>query len=268
MKKDVKQIFILFILTISLTNFTSATLSLYEGMTEVWNNINLILNPILQFFLGDISGALLLNKILIFLIILLLSWIGLKKSNFLSEYPIISKVIVFAVAILAMKGIGSSTTINTILLPYTATGIALSAGFPFIIYFLVVNKGFGEQSPIIRRIAWIFFGVIFVGLTISRIGFENLLDSSSWGFYWIYILTAIIAFIMAIIDGTIQGFFAKAEADKLKNINNTEIAAEMNTRLHNWREMVRQGTLKPLDYERLKKREQRRAKIYGIKKLI
>lgn len=266
-KKVVSVIFIGLFLSILLTNFISA-LNFYEGMTEVWNNIVKLLTPILQFFLGDVGGGLLLTKVLIFIIILLLAWIGLKKSDFLSEYPIISKILIFSVAILAMKGIGSSETIDAILLPYTATGIALSAGFPFIIYFLVINKGFGHQSPIIRRTAWIFFGVIFLGLLISRIKIENLLNPSAWGFYWIYVITAILAFIMAIMDGTIQGFFAKAEADKLKNINKLEIAAEMNTRLNNWREMVRQGTLRPLDYERLKRREQRRAKVYGIKKLI
>ena len=267
MKKDVKQIFILFVLTISLINFISAQISLYEGMTEVWNNITLILNPILQFFLGDISGALLLNKILILIIVTTLVWIGIGKiSLFDDKKTIIKVVLTFAVSVLAMKGIGSSETINMILVPYTATGVALSAGFPFVIYFFLINKGIGEQSPTLRRTAWIFFALIFLGLLVSRIGgIGNLFNTSTWGFYWIYFLACFLAIGMAILDGTIKAFFLNVEAEKLRNINKAKILSEIINRKKEYRGIKDEM---PEEYNLLMKQLRKELKMHGIKRRI
>lgn len=267
-KKVVSIIFIGLFLSILIINLISA-LSLYEGMTEVWNNITKLLTPILQFFFGDISGGLFLNKILIFIIILFLAYIGLKKSDFLSDYPLISKILVFSIAILAMKGIGSLEVINTILLPYTATGVAISSGFPFLIYFTIVNLGLGSQPKIVRRIAWIFFAVVFFGLLAYRIGgIWNILNPSTWGFYWIYILTAGIALAMAFFDGTIMNFFAKAEADKLENIKNIQLVAKLKELKAKYDQLYTDGILTKKEYESLIKHLQRRGKKYGRKKWI
>ena len=267
MKKDVKQIFILFVLTISLINFISAQISLYEGMTEVWNNITLILNPILQFFLGDISGALLLNKILILIIVTTLVWIGIGKiSLFDDKKTIIKVVLTFAVSVLAMKGIGSSETINMILVPYTATGVALSAGFPFVIYFFLINKGIGKQSDTLRRTAWIFFAVIFLGLLVSRIGgVENLFNTSTWGVYWIYFLACFLAIGMAILDGTIKAFFLNVEAEKLRNINKAKILSEIINRKNEYRGIKDEM---PEEYNLLMKQLRKELKMHGIKRRI
>ncbi len=267
-KKVVSIIFIGLFLSILIINFISA-LSFYEGINSVWNNIKTITTPILQFFFGNIAGGLLLNKILIFIIILLLSWVGLKKSDFLSDYPIISKILVFAVAILAMKGIGSSELINAMLLPYTATGVALSAGLPFLIYFAVVNIGLGEQPIIVRRIAWIFFAVIFFGLLASRIGgIWNILNPSTWGFYWIYILTASIALAMAFLDGSIRKFFMKAEADKLDNIKEIKLGARLRQLKKEYQKMNEEDIISDKEYKKLMKNLALKAKRYKIKKWI
>jgi len=267
-KKVVSIIFIGLFLSIFIINFVSA-LNLYEGMTKVWNNITKILTPILQFFLGNLSGGLFLTKILIFIIILLLAYIGLKKSDFLSDYPIISKILVFAVAILAMKGIGSSELINAMLLPYTATGVALSAGLPFLIYFAVINIGLGGQPPIVRRIAWIFFAVIFFGLLASRIGgIWNILNPSKWGFYWIYILTASIALAMAFLDGSIRKFFMKIESDKLKDIKDIKLGARLRQLKKEYLKMNEEDIISDKEYEKLMKNLNLKAKRYKIKKWI
>jgi hypothetical protein len=255
------------LITLINLNFISAQISLYEGMTEVWNNISLILTPILTFFLGDVSGALLLNKILILIIVTTLIWIGMEKISLLEDKnKIIKIVLTFAVSILAMKGIGSSETINMILVPYTATGVALSAGFPFVIYFFLINKGIGAQSTTLRRTAWIFFAVIFLGLLTSRIGgIENIFNPSKWGFYWIYFVASFLAIGMAILDGTIKAFFLNVEADKLKNINKAKILSKIINRKNNYERIK---TEMPEEYELLMKQLRKELKFHGIKRRI
>jgi len=259
-KKVVSIILVMSVLSILMINFISA-MTLFEGITAVANSVIQILEPIFSFLLGNVGGGLLFVKILLFIIIFGIVWISLGKIDFFSEHKPILHIITFAVSVLAIRGISSSDLINTILLPYTALGVALSAGIPFVIYFVVVNVGLGDQPSIVRRIAWIFFAVIFVGLSFSR---TNTLGN----FQYIYLATAGIALIMAFIDGSIKGLFAKIEADKLKNINKLEISAKLNTKLKNYKRMVQQGTLKSRDYKILKKNLQRQARLYGIKKFI
>jgi len=270
MKKRGTIILSILVLTCLLINlnFISAALSLYEGMQQVSNNIGLILNPIFQFFLGDISGALLLNKILILIIVTTLVWIGIGKiSLFDDKKTIIKVVLTFAVSILAMKGIGSSETINMILVPYTATGVALSAGFPFVIYFFLINKGIGKQSSTLRRTAWIFFAVIFLGLLVSRIGgIGNLFNPSTWGVYWIYFLACFLAIGMAILDGTIKKFFLKIEAQKLKNIKKAKILSRLLAQKKGYDDV--KDELEPETYKILMNNINRELKSHGIKRRI
>lgn len=268
MNKKVGVLFSGIILSLFLINFISAT-SLYEGIISVWNNIVQILEPIFSFLLGgDLTGGALFTKALIFTIILLLTWMGIKKINLFNENPTIQKILTVIVAILAIQGIGRGLIdLNAITLPYTATGVALSAGFPFLIYFFIINVGLNDQPNIVRRIAWIFFAVVFFGLVISKIGgLGNLFDSSTWGFYWIYIITALVAVAMAFLDGTIKGFFIKIEADKLENINKAEILAKLAKRKQSYEDA--RNWLTEKEYNDLMKRLRADAKRAGIKRKI
>ena len=67
-------------------------------------------------------------------------------------------VVSIAVAILGVRFL-SAEMVQTIILPNSAFAVALTAGIPFVIYFLVVSQ---LDSSIVRRIAWIFFAVIFL----------------------------------------------------------------------------------------------------------
>jgi len=247
-------------------NLVSAQTSLYEGIAQVWNNIGLLLTPILTFFLGDVSGALLLNKILILTIIIIMSWIGSQKITIFQDNKILARIVVVAFSILAMKGIGSSQLIDLILTPYTVTGVALSAGLPFLIYFGIVNIGLKHQPDILRRTAWIFFAIIFFGLIATKIGgVGNILRPSTWGIYWIYIMTSFLALGMAFLDGTIKAFFLKVEAKKLEDINNAEILAKILARKQEY-EAVRK--VDPDTYKILMKNLRKELRAAGIKRKI
>ncbi len=226
-KKVVNIILTASFLSLFLINLVSAV-SLFEGIIKVKDSIVKILEPIFSFLLGgNLSGGALFTKALIFIIILSLVWIGMDKISLFEGKSTLKKIITVIVSILAIQGI-SYGLLNAIKLPYTAVGVSLSAGLPFLLYFFVINKGVGEDSTTIRRTAWIFFGVVFLGLLASKIGgIGNLLIPSNWGLYWIYMVTIILAFAMALLDGRIKAFLLKVHEDKLENINNAKILAKL-----------------------------------------
>ena len=71
-----------------------------------------------------------------------------------------------------------SQVLNGILLPYGALAIALSIALPFLIYFFFVHTSI--ESAIGRRIAWIIFAVVFLGLWIMRYSDMGKMNTIYW----------------------------------------------------------------------------------------
>lgn len=115
-----------------------------------------------------------------------------------------------AVSILAIRYI-EDEFVRAILLPYSTIGIALSTIIPFLVWGFVVFKTI--ESKALRRIAWIFFFVVFTTLWIVRypdIGSGNV----AMGAKWIYPITALLSLAMIVFDGTIRKFMLKVEVEK------------------------------------------------------
>ncbi len=240
---------------VSIRNKTiTGQVSLIDGIGQVTDSVGQILESIFIFLLGDVGEGLLFSKIIFFIIIIGIIWLALNTIDFFNKKPIILNIITFAVSVLAIRGISSTDLIDTILLPYTALGIALSAGIPFVIYFIIINVGFQDQPPIIRRLAWVFFGVIFLGLWFSR--------SDLGDFDYIYLGTAILAIIMAFMDGTIKGFFAKIQADKIRNIKTTEIVVSLKKKINDVKEGVKDEYISESDGNVLIKNYQRKIRYF------
>ncbi len=214
-KKVTGLILTTFTLFLFLMNFISADLitDATEYSSEIFNRV---LKPLAGFLFGgkdNISGELLFAKILFFIIIISIIWKSLEQIDFISEHEGVHWLIAISTSLLAIRWLGSKAIIQTIILPYSVMGIVLSAGIPFILWFIIINKGFsGPKNKTIRRIAWIFFSVVFIGLWISRRP-ELLAQNSKAGF--IYPITALLAFLIAWFDGTIQKFFLKMELEKV-----------------------------------------------------
>jgi len=154
--------------------------------------------PLLERILGATpSSEWLFAKFLFFVIILAVVWKVLSKIEFFTKNAWTVWVISIAVSVLSVRWLESVEMVQTILLPYTTLGVTIAAGIPFIIFFLVVTVGMKDTSPTARRLAWVAFAVVFVGLWLSRIG--ELGDAG-----YIYLVFAIASFIMIKLDGTLQ----------------------------------------------------------------
>ncbi|MFH1308218.1 MAG: hypothetical protein ABIH72_05175 [archaeon] len=182
-------------------------------------------NPILTPLLGESPGGEhLFGKLLLGLILFSIIWIVLSQVDFFQGTTWAIVIVSVAVTILGVRWLTTPALIDTIILPYSALAIAVTAGLPFVIFFLLVNVGFkdpsGSSYKTFRRIAWIFFAVIFVGLWFTR--YDDLTAQGSLA-GWIYPITVLAAVAMAVIDGTIQRFFKKLHLEKFEAATEQEL---------------------------------------------
>jgi len=173
--------------------------------------------PALEFVVGETAEApeLFLAKILLAIIIFSIVWIALSKVSFFSENEWSLWLLTIAVSLLAIRWIGDASVVNAIILPYSALGVALTAGLPFVLAFLIIENNFNKTM---RKIAWVFFIVIFVALWIMRSG-DNAGAAGAIGgpigsFVWIYLATGVLALVVLSFDGTIQKILGKIEVEK------------------------------------------------------
>ena len=214
--------------------------SLIDGIGQVADSVIQILGPVIKFLIGEgvdetLTGEFLFTRVLLLILMVGIVWNALDRINFFKKQRVVLNITTVVVSLLAVRGMASSDLINTILLPYTALGIALSAGIPFVIYFIVVNISFKKKNlSAFRRIAWAFFAVIFIGLYFMR--YDELGD-----FSYIYPVTAILALIMAIMDGSLSKFFRKHEVRKLKDLFKHEQVLGLRRRIRNLKEDIAEG---------------------------
>ena len=204
-------------ISLILASFLVSAKSQVEFLNNVGEGVLKIVEPLFASILGDIPGGeYLFAKVLFLLILFSIIWVALSMTEFFQEYTWVLVLVSVAVSIIAVRWIGDKGLIDTIIIPSSALAIAITAGIPFIVYAVVVEKGLAGRAPIIRRIAWIFFAVIFIGLWITRYDTISAAPGNEFAL-WIYPIAAILAIIMAFIDGTIQGWmernrFSRADA--------------------------------------------------------
>jgi len=157
--------------------------------------------------------------LLFFIIIFCIIWISLNSISFFQDKGGYLFFINLAASLLAVRFL-STPEILAIIMPYHALGITISAGVPFVIYWIIVEIGLKEQPSGVRKIAWIFFGVVMLGLFISRYGpvqdASGGLSTAEGGIDWadMYLVTAFLSFIMLIFDGTINRWYRKIGMDR------------------------------------------------------
>jgi hypothetical protein len=176
----------------------------------------------LEFIVGDTSGGLgiledsssvFFAKIL--LIILVFAIVSSILSNFggqIFEKNSTKFITSAIVAILSIRFLNADF-IQAIIMPYSALGVVMTAIIPFVIYFFFVEKMLGsEVNPanlhrmpsLARKLAWVFFGLVFLIIWSLR---QDSFSEMGSIVYSIYPFTAILAFIMALMDGRIQHMF-------------------------------------------------------------
>ncbi|MEM4259587.1 MAG: hypothetical protein QXS38_02410, partial [Candidatus Pacearchaeota archaeon] len=201
---------------LSMTGFVSAQANLGEQIVNFVNEVVKTIEPLAKYIVGESvetaqysAGTLLFAKILFLVLIFSLIYLALTNIDFFNYNKLILWIICIAASILSTRFLGNDI-VPAILIPYNTLGVFLTAGIPLILAFFVIERGMaGSGNKLIRRVAWIFFAVIFIGLWFS---YSSSATATKW--VWIYPATAAIALIMMWMDGTIQGFFNQMALQK------------------------------------------------------
>jgi hypothetical protein len=164
------------------------------------------IQPVLEYLVGyDVKGD--TNKmddffsmaLLILIIVFSIVFIIVKSIPFFnnSEHSWTVWVISISISLLSVRFLSAAWLI-TILLPYSTLGIAISAGLPFVLYYFLVEKFSSETQ---KKIAWVFFGLIFLYLWYSRTVGAGAIATATAGdtYYEIYLWTALAALFMVLI---------------------------------------------------------------------
>lgn len=203
------------------------------------------IQPFAQFFLGgyDYTGYMLFERVLLFLIILSITFVALKEIPFFKDQKKVVQVLSVVVPLLSVRYM-SFEWINTILLSYQVFGVALTAFLPFILYFFFLMSA-SKGSSTIRKIGWIFFIVIYFGL---------------WGtaqnqFYGeVYMWTAGVAFLFLLFDGTINNLMVKNRMEQLNLDKREQLEIEIRRQLNQLGIDYRNGLMTQQQYEKIKNR--------------
>jgi hypothetical protein len=249
-----KGFFILIFLLVFIP-FVSAQSSFSQAVKGFIGGVSDVVEPIAKILIGDIAGSgsfddsdVLWSKFLFLILIFSVVYIAFERVEFFSSNGFIHFIITLVVALLATRWIGDAEFIQSLLLPYSALGIALSAGIPFVAWFLIVNVGMSNSADSVRRIAWVLFGVTFIFLWGSR--YSDITGGSNW----IYVVTFIIAFIMAVMDGTIRKFFVKMDLEKMEKGSAEEAIVGLQAKLVEIDALVASDVLTSVQAEKRKKK--------------
>jgi hypothetical protein len=150
--------------------------------------------------------SMLFARLILLIILFALIWAVLSNISLFNKSKIVLFIISAAVGILSVRSF-TVEMLATVLIPYTTFGFVVTASIPFLIFFFLVNVGLKSSPPSVRRVAWIFFAVIFLGLWITT-------GKEAGSYRHIYLVTVIASLIMMKLDGTIRRFFNQIKVEK------------------------------------------------------
>lgn len=232
-----------------------------EVGTTFWTNVEKVFKFLLNIEEDKDTSAkgitqLLLAHIFALIIVFGIFWIGTRNMEFFDDYRGITNVIVTVVSILVVRGINEFGVIEGIFFPYGVLGVTLVSALPFMGAFLLINVGLKDSKfKFLRKFLWILFAVSFVTFWIMR--YKELGTLS-----WIYAVTAGLAVVMAFIDGTISGIFIKMEAERLDELNKSEIIMNLKKRIDDVEDAINDYHISQAEGDRIIARYNKRIKSF------
>ena len=185
-----------------------------DSFAELFGETTASITEISSKVLGDMAGtenisseSLLFARLLLLIILVTIFFTVLGRVDFFKPKGGLLWILSLSTGILAVRFF-SAEIVETILVPYQTFGFVVTSLIPFVIFFLLVSIGMKNARPGVRRVAWIFFAVVFIGLWIYS---PDLADNSSKN---IYLATVVAAIIMLKLDGTIHMFFKRISVEK------------------------------------------------------
>lgn len=213
---------IVFLFSIMLVSLVSAA-----DVGSVIKSTSDFFKPILESLFGE--SANLFEQLLFSLIIIAFVYMALSQIEVISDKPAVLWVVTIVSALLSVRFIANQKMVEALLVPGGVFGIAMIVLIPFVLFFWFVEFGLkGPGSRILRKIAWVVYGVIFTFIWFKQFYIPghsevrwaaplagNISETipaslSMWG--WLYIAVIVVSILLLLFDGTIQGAISKSKA--------------------------------------------------------
>lgn len=262
--KKMLGVFVLGIFLFSMIGIVSA--GPVEAIQDFAEGAYSLLEPVLKIVVGETASVtdknadLFLVKILFLIIIFSIVWKGLERISFFEETTWMLWVVSVGVSVLSVRWFGGNDLVQTILLPYSALGVTLTAGLPFILYFFIVK----DFKTTMRKVSWIFFIVVFIGLWVVRSGDDINASVKLGGFAYIYLATAGLALVVLLADKTIQRTIKKSQADATRELAEARTRTRLTEERNALEEKKIAGTVSKNDYTVQDHHIRKQEKKYGL----
>ena len=252
-----KKLFVVLMFLLFASSLVSATYygndlasGLGYGMNQLVDASEQMLGPFFSAILGG-SGDMLFERILFLAIILAVVYIIISGMDVFKENKVVIWVVSVSIALLSTRFLVENNLVQAMILPYSVFGVALSAVIPILIYFKFVQSF--DDSATVRKMLWIFFIVIFVGIWGAR--YDSIGDLS-----WIYMGTAIAALVFLVLDGTIRRLIVKQQMKELDVGNRAGFIRKLRKDLGDLEEDRRREYVDEYEYKKARKRLQKQMK--------
>jgi hypothetical protein len=179
-------------------SFSGADLAsnVQQGSYGFVNLVKGFFSPIISAIFGNGYSENVFETLLYFIIILAIVSLVLSRIEIFKDKKRIIWIISICIALLATRFTLEPILLGLVSLPYKLLGISILSVLPFIIYFMFLES---FEQPLIRKIGWIFFICLYIGLWYSQ-------TQEMGNYAYIYMATAIIGLIVMLFDRTIQAY--------------------------------------------------------------
>ncbi|MFA5060701.1 MAG: hypothetical protein WC494_00080 [Candidatus Pacearchaeota archaeon] len=222
------------------------------GVSQLIEIIEDVSYPLAASIFG--STEYIFEKLLFLLIIVSIIYVVLGKIPIFGGSEKTEKsirwIVTLAIGLLATRFMIETELIQMMILPYTVLGVVLTSILPLVIYFFFVITGFQGTTlgySVMRKVLWIFFGIVFIGIWNSRI--DQIGDLA-----WIYLATGLISFLFLFLDGTINRAILRSKYGELKRDSLLRNIAKEKENLDEIEEWHRDNKIGEEDYKRIRRK--------------
>jgi len=242
-----KKSFILVLLGIILFSGIASAYSGYfptvrEGMNSVVNSLIDIFEPILGPLFGGQtwSSDLLFERTLVFILFVAIIYIVLGRVSLFEDQQTVKWIVTIVVPLMGMRFMDYSQLVS-IMQQYALISIIMMAVIPFLLYFYFVHV-VGEDYDVFRKILWIFFVTMYIGLWSSASNKGTMAE--------VYFWTFIAGILCLIFDSKIAEKRRYFKALKESRDHSKVAIGKVNEQIREIQEMIRNGSMSRKDGEK------------------
>ncbi len=210
-------------------------------------------NMLFPFFSALLGGTseMLFERVLFLVIIFAVVYIVISNMEIFKGNGAVIWIVSVSVSLLSTRFLVGEDLLQTMILPYSVFGIAISSVLPLLIYFAFVQKF--DDSATVRKMLWVFYIIAFIGIWGARY------DDVS-GLAWMYLLSAGAGVIFLLFDGTIRRAIVKQEMAQLDIGNREEFARQIRKQLGKLEDDKMAGYVTGSHYKQLKRKLRKQLK--------